>query len=140
MTPRCSATKRDGTPCTLPAQTPFGLCWAHNPANRAARRRGQSRGGKSKPLSELSALRQKLTNIGDDVLAGTVNRGNASVAVAAYGTAVRCIEAEVKVRELQESKLVETGLKVEEQRELIARLEALEEAQRHRGAGGSWGA
>ena len=48
MTPICTATKRDGSRCTLPATGPHGLCWAHDPANADARRRGASRGGKGK--------------------------------------------------------------------------------------------
>ena len=123
---RCSATKRDGTPCTLPAVGSGELCWAHDPKHAEKRRRGQSRGGRSKPITELTLLKNKLEALGDDVMAGTVNRANAAVAVTAYGTAVKCIEALVKVRELEESRIVETGLKVREQQEIIERLEELE--------------
>jgi len=56
--------------------------------------------------------------------------------------AIKAVEAEVKVRELQESRLVETQLRVEEQRELIGRLEAIEESQAAERppnvGGGSW--
>src|SRR5215216_2574774 len=107
----CRATKRDGLPCSLPSQGSSGLCWAHNPANAEKRRAGQSRGGRSKPISELMALKRKLDNLGDSVLAGKVKRGDAAVAVTAYSAAAKCIEAVVKVRELEESRLVETGLK-----------------------------
>ncbi len=141
---KCGATKRDGSPCSLPAQGPNGLCWAHDPANADARRKGASRGGKSKPGSELALLKQKLIKLGDDLVAGKAHRGNASVAVAAYGTAVKVIEAETKLRELQESRLVETQLRVQEQTELIGRLEAIEESQAAEranvGGGGRWGA
>ncbi len=140
---KCGATKRDGSPCSLPAQGPNGLCWAHDPANADARRKGASRGGKSKPGSELALLKQKLIKLGDDLVAGKAHRGNASVAVAAYGTAVKVIEAETKLRELQESRLVETRLRVQEQNELIGRLEAIEESQaaeKPRMGGGKWGA
>jgi hypothetical protein len=92
----------------------------------------------------LALLKQKLIKLGDDLVAGKAHRGNASVAVAAYGTAVKVIEAETKLRELQESRLVETQLRVQEQTELIARLEAIEAAQATEkpsvGGGGRWGA
>jgi hypothetical protein len=92
----------------------------------------------------LALLKQKLIKLGDDLVAGKADRGNASVAVAAYGTAVKVIEAETKLRELQESRLVETRLKVEEQRELIGRLEVIEGAQAAERptntGGGRWGA
>jgi hypothetical protein len=92
----------------------------------------------------LALLKQKLIKVGDDLVAGKAHRGNASVAVAAYGTAVKVIEAETKLRELQESRLVETQLRVQEQNELIARLEEIEENQAAEranvGGGGRWGA
>ena len=141
---QCGASKRDGSPCSLPAQGADGLCWAHNPANADARRKGASRGGKSKPGSELALLKQKLIKLGDDLVAGKAHRGNASVAVAAYGTAVKVIEAETKLRELQESRLVETQLRVQEQTEIISRMEQLEERlaleKKSEGRRSPWGA
>jgi hypothetical protein len=71
-------------------------------------------------------LKQKLITLGDDVLSRKVDRGNAAVAATCYGTAIKAVEAEVKVRELEESRIVETQLKVKEQRELVERLEELE--------------
>jgi hypothetical protein len=141
---KCGATKRDGSPCSLPAQGSNGLCWAHDPANADVRRKGASRGGKSKPGSELAQLKRKLITLGDDVLSGKVDKGKASVAAVCYGTAIKATEAEVKVRELEESRIVETQLRVQEQTELIGRLEAIEESQvaekPNVGGGGRWGA
>ena len=125
---QCSANKRDGSPCTLPAVGSGELCWAHDPKHAEKRRRGQSRGGRSKSLSELSALKDKLVALGDDVMSGKALRADAAVAATCYGTAIKAVEAEVKVRELVESRLVETDLKVQEQRELQRRLEELEDA------------
>jgi len=91
----------------------------------------------------LALLKQKLIKLGDDLVAGKAHRGNASVAATCYGTAVKVIEAETKIRELQESRLVETQLKVQEQTELIARLEDIEAAQaaeKPSMGGGRWGA
>ncbi len=125
---QCDATKREGSRCTLPAQGSDGRCWVHSEEYSKRRRKGQSRGGRSRPITELMVLKAKLDALGDDVLSGKVNRGDAAVAVTAYSAAVKCVEALVKVRELEESRLVETGLKVREQEQLIERLEALEEA------------
>ena len=123
---KCGATKRDGSPCSLPAQGTNGLCWAHDPANADARRKGASKGGKNKSVPKLALLKQKLIKLGDDVLAGDVFRGDAAVAATCYGTASKVIETEIKLRELQESRLVETQLRVQEQTELQDRLEELE--------------
>ena len=137
---QCGANKRDGAPCTLPAQGESGLCWAHDPANAEKRRKGQSRGGRSKPVSDLSMLKQKLVDLGDAVMSGEAIRGDAAVAATCYGTAIKAIEALVKVRELEESRLVETGLKLEEQRELTKRLEELEDLLAEKNGRRGWGA
>jgi hypothetical protein len=144
---KCTASKRDGSPCSLPAQGSNGLCWAHDPANADARRKGASRGGRSKPGSELHMLKQKLIQLGDDVLAGNVARGDAAVASGCYGIAIKAVEAEVKVKELLDSRLVETELRVQEQNELIGRLEELEQrlsmeksSVGSTNGGGRWGA
>jgi hypothetical protein len=58
--------------------------------------------------------------------------------------AIKAVEAETKNRELEESRIVETNLRVQEQTELIGRLEAIEEAQAaerpNNVGGGRWGA
>lgn len=123
---QCSANKRDGSPCTLQAQGDSGLCWAHDPANAEKRRQGQSCGGRNKPIADLAKLKDTLVTIGDDVMAGKANRADAAVAATCYGTAIKAIEALVKLRELEESRIVETGLKVREQEELLGRVEELE--------------
>jgi hypothetical protein len=107
----CAATKRNGEPCTLPPNGSNGLCWAHDPNNAEKRRRGQSRGGRSKPNKEIVAIRGRLSDLADDVLAGTVDRADAAVAGQLLGTVIKAIGTELKVRE---------------QLDLVERLEELE--------------
>jgi hypothetical protein len=114
----CTATKRNGEPCTLPSTGSSGLCWAHDPANAERRRRGQSRGGKNKPSRELAGIKQRLSDLADDVLEEKVDKGVAAVASQVLNVYLRAVSVE---------------LKVTEQQELIERLEALEE-QLERGA------
>ena len=102
MTSVCTATKRDGSPCTLPPHGSGALCWAHSPANAERRRRGQSRGGKSKPGREIVAIRGRLSDLAEDVLAGRVDRADAAVAGQLLGTVIRAIGTEMKVRETEE--------------------------------------
>ena len=137
---RCAGSKPDGTPCERIVGASESHCYSHDPERSEERRRNASKAARSKPLSDLVMLKQKLVTLGDDVLAGKATRGDAAVAATCYGTAIKCVEALVKVRELEESRLVETGLKVKEQEELIVRLEALEEVQQRGKAGGSRGA
>lgn len=122
----CRATKKDGSPCTLPSLGPSGLCWAHDPANAERRRRGQSRGGRKKPDRELQDIKRRLSDLATDVLERNVDRGDAAVAGQLLNTVIRAVSVELKARE---------------QLELIERLEALEEAlERNKRGGGRWGA
>jgi hypothetical protein len=109
----CSATKRDGSPCTLPSNGPEGLCWAHDPKLKERRRRGQSRGGKNKPSKELIDIKQRLSDLADNVLAGQVDKGVAAVASQVLNVYLRAISVELTVKE---------------QTELIERMDNLEEA------------
>ncbi len=122
MTVQCKANKRDGTACTLPATGQGGLCWAHDPKNAEKRRRGQSRGGRGKPTTEIRALKTQLEDLAAGVLAGTVDRGDAVAVNQIITTRARLIELERKVKE---------------QDELEERLEVLEQAQ-ERGVQPRW--
>jgi hypothetical protein len=116
LTSTCTATKRDGSPCTLPSYGSGALCWAHDPKNAERRRRGQSRGGKSKPSRELVGIKQRLSDLADDVLEGRQDKGVAAVASQVLNVYLRAVSVELKAKE---------------QAELIERLEALEaQAQR----------
>ncbi len=114
MSSICTATKRDGSPCSLPSSGYDGLCWAHDPKNAAARRKGQSRGGKNKPSRELVAINSRLKELAQEVLDGEVDRADAAVAGQLLNYVLRGISI---------------GLKAKEQEELIHRLETLEELQ-----------
>ncbi len=125
MSSTCVGTKRDGSSCTLPSSGSSGLCWAHDPANAERRRRGQSRGGRNKPSRELQAIKVRLSDLADDVLAGRVERGNAAVAGQLLNTAIRAVSV---------------GLKAKEMEELECRLEELEAVLKRRDQGGRrWG-
>jgi hypothetical protein len=122
----CSGTKLNGELCTLPAVGHQGLCWAHDPKNAEKRRRGQSRGGRGKPTTEIRGLKKQLEDLADDVLSGKVDRADAVVVNQILNTRLRALELERKIRE---------------QDELEERLAALEQSQDHRGGNNKrWGA
>jgi hypothetical protein len=121
----CTGTKRDGSPCTLPSSGLRDLCWAHDPANAERRSRGQSRGGRNKPSRELVDIKRRLSELANDVLEGRVERGDGAVVSQILNVYLRAISVE---------------LKVTEQRELIERLEELEQAAEGRRGGSRWGA
>ncbi len=124
MSSICTGTKRDGSSCTLPSNESSGLCWAHDPANAERRRRGQSRGGRNKPSRELQAIKQRLSDLADDVLNGRTEKGVAAVASQVLNVYLRAISVELKVRETEE---------------LERRMEELESMLEHQNNGRGYG-
>jgi hypothetical protein len=124
LTARCSGTKRDGSPCTATVEPPQRFCWWHDPANADKRRRAASKAGRSKPNRELAGTKARLSDLADDVLEGRQDKGVAAVASQILNVYLRAVSVE---------------LKVQEQRELIERLEALEEQLESKGSR-KWGA
>jgi len=110
---RCAGTKRDNSPCTATVEPPKRFCWWHDPAHADKRRRAASKAGKSKPSRELAGIKQRLSDLAEDVLAGTVDRGDAAAVGQLLNTYLRAVSVELKARE---------------QLELVERLESLEEA------------
>ncbi len=108
---RCAGTKRDNSPCTATVEPPQRYCWWHDPANADKRRRAASKAGKSKPSRELTGIKQRLSDLADDVLEERVDKGVGAVASQVLNVYLRAIALELKARE---------------QQELIERLEALE--------------
>jgi phage-related tail protein len=117
---RCAGTKRDNSPCTATVEPPQEYCWWHDPANAEKRRRAASKAGKAKPNRELAGIKTRLSDLADDVLADKVDKGVAAVASQVLNVYLRAVSVE---------------LKVNEQLELIDRLEALEEVLKGRKAG-----
>ncbi len=99
MAAQCKATKRDGSPCTLPSNGSSGLCWAHDPANKERRRRGQSRGGRAKPSRELVEAKTAIRTAIEDVRSGVLEKSVGAVMFQGYGTLIRVVEQERKTRE-----------------------------------------
>lgn len=122
MTGRCSYIKANGERCRGTATGAQGLCWAHDPANAEQRRRQASKAGRSRPSRELADVKQRLSELADDVLAGNVDRASAAVAGQLLNTIIRAVSVELKARE---------------QLELIERLEELEAAIERQGRKGA---
>ncbi len=110
----CKASKRNGEPCTLPANGQQGLCWAHDQKNAERRRKGASRGGRAKANRDLPTIRALLEDLTERVISGELETGRAAVANQLVNTRLRAIEQERKNKETEE---------------LESRIEALERAQ-----------
>jgi hypothetical protein len=114
---RCPGTKRDNSPCTVTVVPPQTYCWWHDPANAEARKqaavRGGKRGGRGRPSVELDRLATHFEEPADKVLSGEIERGRGAVAGQLLNGARACTRDSLAARE---------------QEELVARMEAIEEA------------
>jgi predicted RNA-binding Zn ribbon-like protein len=112
---RCLGIKRDNSPCTVSVEPPKTYCWWHDPANAEARKQAAARGGKragrGRPQAELANIKQRLSDLAEDVLEGRQDKGVAAVASQVLNVYLRAVSVELKARE---------------QMELIERLEELE--------------
>jgi hypothetical protein len=110
---RCAGIKRDGGRCTVIVNGSQPYCYQHDPKRAEERRRNASRAARSKPGRELVGIKQRLSDLAEDVLEGKVDKGVAAVASQVLNVYLRAVSVELKARE---------------QLELTERLEALEGA------------
>jgi hypothetical protein len=116
---RCAGTKRDSSPCTATVEPPHRFCCWHDPANADKRRRAASKAGKSKLSRELAGIKQRLSDLADDVLEGRQDRAVAAVASQVLNVYLRAVSVELKAREQQEitERLEELETLLEQRRE-----------------------
>ena len=110
---RCAGIKRDGGRCTVIVNGSQPYCYQHDPKRAKERRRNASRAAKSKPSRELLGIKQRLSDLAEEVLEEKVEKGVGAVASQILNVYLRAVSVELKARE---------------QLELTERLEALEEA------------
>jgi hypothetical protein len=123
---RCAALKPDGNPCERIVGAAQGYCYSHDESRAGERRANASKAAKSKAhTGELSEVKAQLRTLADDVVAGNIDKGRASVAAQVLGVFTRVVEVERKIRE---------------QDELLERLGALEQAIQSTGGRRAWGA
>ena len=124
----CTGITRRGDRCKGIAIDSSGYCYAHHPDHvedrRRAARKGGHRGGRGRPQAELANIKERLSDLADDVLEGRQDKGVAAVASQVLNVYLRAVSVELKARE---------------QLEIIERLEALEASSASRGGRG-WGA
>jgi hypothetical protein len=113
----CAGIKADGGRCGAQAMRNSQWCINHDPDKAEARRRraskGGKRGGRGRPSVELARLQACFEDLAEKVLSGEVERGVGAVAGQLLNGARACVRDALAARE---------------QEELVARLEALEEA------------
>jgi hypothetical protein len=123
--PRCSHIYADSSQCRRIVSAEQKYCYSHDPARAGERRRNAARGGKAKASGELGRVKARLQALADMVEGGQMDRADAAVISQIWGTYLRVVSVELKVRE---------------QLEITERLEALEEDLGHKGGSSRWGA
>jgi hypothetical protein len=97
---KCAGIKRDGGRCRGIAIDGSDYCYAHDPDRAEERKRaaakGGRRGGRGRPASELSEIKQGVRDLIAGVLSDDaeerVDRGRAAVALQGYNTLLRAVE------------------------------------------------
>lgn len=102
----CSGITGTGARCRAIAITGSDYCHAHHPdradARRKSARKGGKRGGRGRPVVEVSHIKHRLEDLAEDVLEGKVDRGNAAVAGQLLNYALRAVSVGLKARENEE--------------------------------------
>jgi hypothetical protein len=122
---KCAGIKPDGGRCERIVSAEQDYCYSHNPARQEERRRNAARGGKMKATGEIGRVKARLQALADMVEEGEMDRADAAVIGQIWGTHIRAVGMELKVREVTE---------------LEERLENLEQALEQNKRGSRWGA
>ena len=133
MGSKCPAITAAGEGCRGYVHPGKGYCPAHDPARAQARKEAASKAGRVRTHTEFKEVKAQLRRLADDVLAGRQNRADAAVVAQVLGVWAKVAEAEVRLRQFEEIDLPEF-------KEVVGRLEALEEAQALGEGGSGWGA
>src|SRR5687768_17778315 len=123
--PRCSHTYEDSSQCRRIVSAEQEYCYSHDPQRASERKRNAARGGRAKASGELGRVKARLHTLADMVEEGQMDRADAAVISQIWGTYLRAISTEMKLKE---------------QLELVERLESLEEGLKQNKRGSSrWG-
>ena len=110
--PRCSHTYGDYSQCRRIVSAEQEYCYSHDPARASERKRNAARGGRAKASGELGRVKARLHTLADMVEEGQMDRADAAVISQIWGTYLRAVSVELRVRE--ETEFVERLLRLEE--------------------------
>jgi hypothetical protein len=110
--PRCSHTYGDYSQCRRIVSAEQRYCYSHDPLRAGERKRNAARGGRAKASGELGRVKARLHTLADMVEEGQMDRADAAVISQIWGTYLRAVSVELRVRE--ETEFVERLLRLEE--------------------------
>ena len=112
--PRCSHTYADSSQCKRIVSAEQGYCYSHDPARASERQRNAARGGKAKATGEIGRVKSRLQALADMVEEGRMDRADAAVIGQIWGTYIRAVGMELRVKEFEEM-----AREVEDLREIV---------------------
>ena len=112
--PRCSHTYADSSQCKRIVCAEQGYCYSHDPARASERQRNAARGGKAKATGEIGRVKSRLQALADMVEEGQMDRADAAVIGQIWGTYIRAVGMDIRVKEFEEM-----AREVEELREIV---------------------
>src|SRR5215217_5245832 len=124
---KCSAITANGTSCQGYVHPGREYCPAHDPARAEARKQAASKAGRSRQGSEISEIKATLKQLAEDVLKKRVSPGIGSVANQVYGTLLKCIETEIRERDVAVREREFTEIRLPEFKELQGEVQELRE-------------
>ncbi len=125
---RCAFIKPGGQRCGSLAMKGYDTCYGHRPDLAQERRRNAAKGGRAggrgRGGGETGEIKDLLSDLTDQVLAGEISTGRAAVANQLINTRLRAVEIARRVRD---------------QEEVLERIEALERSAAGQRGGSRWG-
>jgi hypothetical protein len=104
--PACGFIKPSGEACKAIPMTGEAWCWVHHPEHAEKRKRlgskGGKRGGRGRPQTELADIKARLSDLAENVLDGTVDKGKGAVVSQVLNVLLRAVSVELKVKEVTE--------------------------------------
>src|SRR5215217_6002331 len=137
---QCPAITSKGEPCQGYVHPGKEFCPSHDPARAEARKRAASLAGRSRQGGEIAQIKATLKQLAEDVLKKRVSPGIGSVANQVYGTLLKCLETEIRERDVavREREFVE--IRLPEFMELKGEVAELREALETQASSGKRGA
>jgi hypothetical protein len=102
----CAAIKTNGARCGARAMSGSEWCWNHDPEHAEARRRNGSKGGKhagrGRPQIEVRRLMDRIEQIAEGVLDGSIEKSKGSIAGQLLNYCLRGVSISLEAREQEE--------------------------------------
>ncbi len=103
---KCAAITNSGTACKAQPMPGTHYCYAHHPdyqeRRRVEGRKGGKRGGRGRPLGEVSDAKKEIRRILQALEDGKIERGIGAVMFQGWGLMLKALETQRNIKETEE--------------------------------------